>query len=390
MLRINILAVFIVMVQTAPAPYYSLVESPTSRFEQHFFTSPQQTLKVELQRQILPISEKQEFPDQHVVYFYPEMQVHHDPQYMNQHRLLHESPVDSHDQFLEKNEKNEQESDEDKSEEILETSSEILTTSSPENIEIGLENASTIKTIEKAQKQEESEIKIAEIKSKIGEVLPKLSEEPSPKQDAESIEIRSDSNVPNNFLPVENMFSGSPDVLFNRPHITQPVLHRLYTMDNKFFAASTPEFYGFFHPVHNPNAPIFSLQELQPIVNTDQNIETEAAEKHNIAALPMTSFDSRTSREREENREGEADLRSQLSTSTLRINVVDEDETEEIKSNEATETKARSELPSRNQNSMELERKVEASREDDKQEQSVEGDAINYQLKFKPLFFELL
>jgi hypothetical protein len=157
--------------------------------------------------------------------------------------------------------------------------------------------------------------------------------------------------------------------------LTQPLLHKLYTINNQFYVATAPEFYGFFHPVHNPNAPIFSLQELQPIVRTE-HIEAKSARIENVAAMPMSSSVSRTNHGSKENREGEADLQSQLPSSALRINVVDSDETEEIKSNEATETKARTELPSRNQSTRGFEKEVEASREEDKPEHSVEGDAI--------------
>lgn len=431
MLRINIFAVFIAMTHAMPAPYYSLVESPTSRVEQHFFTSSHQqpVVKVELQQQILPMSAKQEFPNQHIAYFYPEMQIHG----LNHHRDSWQQPQH---QFIGQKVHKQEQSDEDKSEEKLESSSEILNTSAPENIEIGLENASTLKPTQSSSKKEEQIGKLQEIKLNIADVLPKQ-DETTPKIDVESIEIRADSNIQNqislqqekliqnpqqnfpqnyqenfpqsyqenfpqnyqenlshnsqenllqnpqqNFPQNSQNFPQNPQEIFNHPQLSQPLLHRIYTINNQFYMASAPEFYGFFHPVHNPAAPIFSLQELQPIVRNDPNIEAKTAKINSIAALPMSSSVSRTNQDSKENREGEADLRSQLPSSALRINVVDEDETEEIKSSEATEIKARSKLPSRNQSSGESEKEVEASREEDKSEQSVEGDALPFMIIF--------
>lgn len=138
-------------------------------------------------------------------------------------------------------------------------------------------------------------------------------------EDKESIEVKS-SNEPEEPIKLEPepLITETPTTetpTTETPNISSqpilPVMHRIFSHNQQYYIASgTPEFYGDFDPLNNPTAPIFSLQELQPITRTHDNDE----KVQKIAPLPLPTTEA---------------------TSTLRIKVIDEDETEEIKKGES-------------------------------------------------------
>lgn len=121
----------------------------------------------------------------------------------------------------------------------------------------------------------------------------------------------------------------------------QPPIHQLYTHNQQFYVVSgAPDFFGNFDGFNNARSPIFSLQKLEPIMRNEENSNAKIKK---IAPIPMPSTEP---------------------TSTLRINVVDEDEAEKSEDDKKPEqVSARSQLPSDDRNS----EQQKMSREEEKQ-----------------------
>lgn len=316
MFELNFFIAFVVAVSGAPSPYYSrsLVETPTSRVEQHLLLSPQQQQSYRVQPPHVMSFSDFDFPKEQVIYYYPQ-QPHHEQQPLNLYELRQDMPWwqglwnQLTGEGLEGGEEEQEGSVEDLFGEDAKTTTKIdfPTTTTTNAPELNIDESNKI----------------------------------APKDDAESIVVQA--------APQPEKLRTQPtrtvEVIQGSQQIQAP-LHQLFLHNNRYYIASgSPEFYGNFDAFRNPTAPIFSLQQLQPIVRSeDDNIE-EKVQK--IAQLPMPS-----------------------STESLRINVVDEDEAvkNEKDSVESEQVIARSQLPSDNQSSEESAEKM--SREEEKQEQS--------------------
>lgn len=323
MFELNFFIALVVAASGAPSPYYSrsLVETLTSRVEQHLLLSPQRQQSYRVQPQHVMSFSDFDFPKEQVIYYYPQ-QSHHEQQPLNLYELRQDMPWwqglwnQLVGQGLEGGEEQEEEgSIEDLFGEDGKKTTKVdlpmTTTSAPEP------------TLDESNKI-------------------------APKDDAESIVVHA--------APQPEKLRTQPtrtvEVIQGSQQVQAP-LHQLFRHNNRYYVASgSPEFYGNFDAFRNPTAPIFSLQQLQPIVRSEDDDSEEKVQK--IAQLPMPT-----------------------STESLRINVVDEDEAvkNEKDSEESEQVNARSQLPSDNQSSEEsAEEKM--SREEEKQEQSAsEGES---------------
>lgn len=321
MFELHFFIAFVVAVSGAPSPYYSrsLVETPTSRVEQHLLLSPQLQQSYRVQPQHVMSFSDFDFPKEQVVYYYPQ-QPHHGQQPLNLYELRQEMPWWQElwnqlvGQGLEGGEEEGEGSVEDLfGEDAKKTTKTELPTTTASAPELAVDESNKI----------------------------------APKDDAESIVVEA--------APPPEKLRTQPtrtvEVIQGAQQVQAP-LHQLFLHNHRYYVASgSPEFYGNFDAFRNPTAPVFSLQQLQPIVRSAEDNVEEKVQK--IAELPMPS-----------------------STESLRINVVDEDEAvkNEKDSDESEQVIARSQLPSDNRSSEESTEKM--TREAEKQEQSAsEGES---------------
>lgn len=366
MFKFNLFLALVIAVNGAPRPYYSrsLVETPTSRVEQHLLLSPQMHQSYRVQPQHVMSFSDFDFPKEQVVYYYPQhAQNAHQP--LNLYELRQDMPwwQDLWNQLV--GQGGLEEGEEGASSEDLfgesgeaQKATEMATTTVATNYESQSAN----------DEADEESNKIA------------------PNDDSESIEINSNAEsveINSNFESTRTHLDPTPDIiemnskfestkmqsaptpeeLGIRPATNVEViqgtqqmhapLHQVFSHNQKYYIASgLPEFYGQFDAFKNPTAPIFSLQQLQPIVRSEDN-NSEKVQK--IAPLPLPSTEP---------------------TSTLRINVVDENvETEKNAKDydEAMDVSARSKLLEDNQN---LEEEEKMSSEEEKREESTaEGES---------------
>lgn len=325
MFELKFFIAFVVAVSGAPSPYYSrsLVETPTSRVEQHLLLSPQRTHSYRVQPQQVMSFVDFEFPKEQVVYYYPQPQ-HHAHQPLNLYELRQDMPWwqglwnQLVGQGLEEQEEEE--------------SSEDL---------FGEDGQKTTKFDDPTTKPAAPEVSSEEA-NKI-----------APKDDAESITIEAAPQPEKLNTPPTRMVE-----VIQGPHQVHAPLHQLFLHGNRYYVASgSPEFYGNFDALRNPTAPVFSLQQLQPIVRSEDNKSEAKIQK--IAPLPMPS------------------------TEPLRINVADEDEAErnEKDNDESQSVNARSQLPSNNQSDEEKMSQGEEKREPSASEGELRifNDALNEQ-----------
>lgn len=473
MLRQNLFFVLVVAVSSAPAPYYSLIETPTSRVEQHLLLSPQlqQSYKVHPQH-VQPFSQF-EFPKQQVVYYYPDQQQHQQhfqerqvPQQHVQLQHVHQ-PLVHHQQHLqqplnlyqlrqdspwwqelwnqitapETDSESEPDAGSEGEEEAIDLLSEsnkkpdlgnAATTSEPELANEGSNKLAPkiesdyVEVISAAQPSllrseiadmdmnidvrsdlgnaattSEPELLDGELKEDTTQMVMNTVTEPAQikaEPTADTNMIRHHQPVPSNLdidattfapeLPSSepnkissnedtdsiivnsaaqpSQLKAGPTSNINLIHQQQPLMHHIFMHNHRYYIADgVPEFFGNFDAFNNPTAPIFSLQQLQPIMRVDN--DNERVQK--IKKLPMLATER---------------------TSTLRINVADEEEMKEDK-DESEHVNARSQFLS--DQSKEEEK---MSRQVAKQEQtSVEGESTNaiYYCKvlqnFEPVLIDL-
>lgn len=337
------------------APYYTttLVESPTSRFEQRLILSPQlhQTIRIRPQH-IIPY-QRLSFPNPELVYYHHGQQQITPQHSMNFYGLGQDSPFwqEWWNQLV-----SEQTAEGEEQGSVEESSSETTfysPTKKPELLSQSTE-APTDSLTDSRLGEEESN-KIAP-KEEITTTAQPVEEEQKPEIDDTIITNSADQSQPtttteavdNSAVIIDSadqqqkIESANENV--NREPLQAPQ-QQIFTHNNKYYVINgPPQFYENF----NERAPIFSLQELQPVVRTLDNVQAEK-----IAQFSMPSTEP---------------------TSTLRINVVDEDETEEsAKDNDSSaHISPRSQrLPADDQN---LEKEVEMSSDEEKREQSdIEG-----------------
>lgn len=115
-----------------------------------------------------------------------------------------------------------------------------------------------------------------------------------------------------------------------------------------YIAHGPPQFYG----SADPNALIFSIQQLQPIVRTTG---IKAGEEEKVTQFSMSSATE--------------------PSSALRIHVADEDEAREGSDIAPERVSTRSQLPADEQNSVVLKKEKEASHEDKREQSVIEGDS---------------
>jgi hypothetical protein len=216
MFRLLILAVAI---SAAPLPYYtrSLVETPTSRVEQHLLLSPQLQQTYRIQPQHVQSFSNFEFPKQQVVYYYP--QNHHLQQPLNLYELRQDSPwwQELWNQLVgpELGGEEESEPDEDDDEQpISSPQDEVTDLNKKPDLEL---QATTVEPTTSEPQNDEISNKIA------------------PKEDTESISVEA-SPEPQN-----------PHTNRNLPQYPQTPLHQVYSHNHQFYVANgAPEFYGNF------------------------------------------------------------------------------------------------------------------------------------------------
>ncbi|CRK95819.1 CLUMA_CG009271, isoform A [Clunio marinus] len=232
--------ILVAVTRAAPSPYYtrSLVETPTSRVEQHLLLSPH--LQHSQPKHIIPFTNFH-FPKHQIVYY---QQPQHDGQEsLVLHNLNQDMPswqeLWNHYEGYENRKESEQEDSSEKS------TNDVMQDSDHENISIADE-----------------------------------AKEVPEKDDNDSISVISADHL-DMTQPLQNVY--------HSPHV-MPV-QRIYTQDHKQFyvVGSFPKFYGNIETY--PNSPIFSLQQLQPITRIEDN---NHAESQTIvpSQLPSTTTDS--------------------------------------------------------------------------------------------------
>lgn len=445
--KVLIFCMALLAVCSAPAPFYSLVETPTSRFEQKFLlSSPQlhEAYKVQPQ-QVRPHSEFQFPQQQQVLYYYPEnsvnqqvaqnneqfsykvigenyapvqpqhnQQVVHYQPYSNDHTInqqprpnqpVHYQNLPNHPLNLHQvrqdtpwwqniwNQVVNPEAEKEEIKEETDLTSRLEDTSSVNNssmikIEIAVEearaNGSEEQFIDNSANAEISEETATE---QLEHVELRVDETKAEDEDCESVAVDSNEQSATSSSETEETstetietetsagkiesttFEATPaPELVSTTHKQHPVsdtkikiskptpqkdqqesiyVHypeqqeRMSEYYQRYYVAhGPPQFYGSI----DPNALIFSIQQLQPVVRTTG---IKAGEEEKVTRFSMSSATE--------------------PSSTLRIHVVDE-----ARNTAPEQVSTRPQLPAEEQSSMMLKREMETLRED-KREQSVIG-----------------
>lgn len=447
MLRKILIFCLALAVKSAPAPdYYSLIETPTSRFEQKFLlSSPQlhEAYKVQPQ-QVRPHSEFQFPKHQPVLYYYPEyngnqqvvqnpehfsykivgdnhapVQPQHTPQIvhyqpnLNGH-AVYQQPQQSHvvhyqspplmnlhqvrqdtpwwqniwNQVVNPEPEKEEMGEETDIASLLEDTStnnaNITKTESvgqSERIDSNdqfIDNSASVErseenTTAKSEKTEFFDVRVDQAITNESEdseavVIDSIQRSAMPSSETEETSTESEEIVTETEKIESTTFKSTP-----APE-TVTTTERLPLKDTKatltkaapktvhqemiyfhqpepyrrfYIAHGPPQFYGSV----DPNALIFSIQQLQPIVRTTG---IKANEEEKITQFSMSPAEP---------------------SSALRIHVVDEDETREGSDDAPEQVGTRSQLPADEQSSVVLKREKEASREDKREQSVIEGES---------------
>lgn len=426
------------------APYYSLVETPTSRFEQKFLlSSPQlhEAYKIQPQ-QVKPHSEFRFPQHQQVLYYYPENSANHHVHNYHpaNHQAAYHQAAEDHDQFSykvigenhapihfqpnvhyqpavhyqtvphqplnlhqlrqetqfwqkafvspepEKEEKEEEETDptslledtaarnssvtktESDSEEsreigskdqfvdnsIAAESSEGTTTHESQFVDVRVDRTksedSDSVVIDSIERSAESSVE-SEESTEMKELLPEAESTESTTFEATSApELESTTQTP---LPLSDSKMKIPKATpaLDRQEVYYPKhLQQMGESFQRFYVArGPPQFYGSI----DPNALIFSIQQLQPVV---RKTSLQAAEEEKITQFSMSPATE--------------------PSSALRIHVFDEDEAGEGSGSAPEQVSTRpisAQLPADDQSSVVL--KQETSREDKREQSVIEGES---------------
>lgn len=385
--RSFVLLICVVAVTNA-APYYTttLVESPTSRFEQRLILSPQlhETYRIRPQHVIPYQRLSLRNPHPELVYYHGQQQ-NAAPQYsMNLYGLRQDSPFwqEWFNRLVEQTAEGDGQSSDEASgfENFFQSPTEkpeleSQSTEEPTDLRLGEEESNKIapkeETTTTAKPIDEDQqplfddtvvVNSADQSSTTEKEVDSLAETINSADQSQKVEPQTQT-VSSTTAPLEEYDSSSTKVvspdqpikfeplkssneIVNRDPLQAP-LQQIFTHNQRYYIVSgPPQFYENF----DARAPIFSLQELLPVKRTFDNAQAEK-----IAQFSMPSTEP---------------------TSTLRINVVDEDETEEsARDNDGSEhIRPRSQRLLSDDQNTEKEGKM-SSKEEKREQSDVEGES---------------
>lgn len=248
MFRTIAIIALVAVVQSVPYYSRSLVETPTSRVEQHLLLSPEleESYKIQ-QHQIQPFSRFQ-YPKQQVVYYYPQR---NDGQTLNLFDLRQESNLPFWQQWWNSWTGQGNEEPEDPVEET-QNANMMLETFSEEPVPFLAARGPDAEAIEKGEGLQSTTKPSSEVA---------VENENSDIVEKSNPEVKSE-------LPKENAPADSVESSKVQPDVQQLFVHN----QQYYVVRGKPEFYGNFDATQQKaTAPIFSLQQLQPIVPEDNN-----------------------------------------------------------------------------------------------------------------------